>query len=199
MTTQTLPSKVWTTLSAINVNEHVEKKNGLTYLSWAWAYKILMDHYPNNHYEFREESFENGQMMVHCFLTITEGEETFSRYMWLPVLDFKNKPVTNPDVFQINATRMRALTKCISQCGLGAYIYAGEDLPQAEVEAKNQPITTEQFELLMEGIAHAGIDLAKFTAHYKVSKLNELPAGLFDHAMGAVKNRIASNAAAELD
>jgi hypothetical protein len=83
--------------------------------------------------------------------------------------------------------------------GLGLYVYRGEDLPTAEVEAKNQPITTEQFELLMEGIAHAGIDLAKFTAHYKVSKLNELPAGLFDHAMGAVKNRIASNAAAELD
>ena len=183
----------------INVNEHVEKKNGLTYLSWAWAYKILMDHYPNNHYEFKEENFENGQVMVHCFLTVYEGAEQFARYMWLPVLDYKNKPVTNPDVFQINATRMRALTKCISQMGLGSYIYAGEDLPQAEVEAKSHPISTEQLELLMEGIAHAGIDLAKFTAYYKVNKLDELPAGLYEQAMGAVKNRISSNAATELD
>src|SRR5210317_1422264 len=128
MTTATSTAgHIFDTLSRVNVNEHVEKKNGLSYLSWAWAYQTLMQYYPDNSYELHEERYENGNVMVHCTLTITVGEHSVSRYMWLPVLDYRNKPVTNPDAFQINSTRMRCLVKCISMFGLGAYIYAGED------------------------------------------------------------------------
>lgn len=197
MTTQSLPARVWATLSSINVNEHVEKKNGLTYLSWAWSYKILMDHYPVNDFEFREENFENGQVVVHCYLSVAEGEEVFSRYMWLPVLDYKNKPVTNPDVFQINATRMRVLTKCISMMGLGAYIYAGEDLPQAEVEAKKQTITEDQAINVAEAIMHSGTDADKFCKHYGVKDLRELTGEQFEQAMHMLNKKIAQNAATE--
>jgi hypothetical protein len=199
MTTQSLAGKVWNTLSAINVNDMTEKKGNLTYLSWASALEILSKHFPDNAFETSFEKFDDGTVMTYCSLSISEGEELVSKSMWLPVMDNRNNAIVNPDSRKISDAMMRCLAKTVAMFGLGLYVYRGEDLPTAEAEAKNQPISIEQFELLMEGIAHAGIDLAKFTAHYKIKKLNELPAGLFDHAMGAVKNRIASNAATELD
>jgi len=39
-------SSIWETLSKVDVSEHTEQKNGLTYLSWAWAWGKVKDHYP---------------------------------------------------------------------------------------------------------------------------------------------------------
>jgi uncharacterized protein (DUF2225 family) len=70
MTTATSTAgHIFDTLSRVNVNEHIEKKNGLSYLSWAWAYQTLMQYYPDNSYELSEERYENGNVMVHCTLT----------------------------------------------------------------------------------------------------------------------------------
>lgn len=204
MTTQSLPRKVWDTLSVINVNDMTEKKGNLTYLSWASAVEILGKHFPDHDFDTTFDKFDDGSVMVYSQLTIRDGEESFTRRMWLPAMDNRNNALIHPDSRKISDAMMRCLAKNISvSTGLGLYIYRGEDLPQAEVEAQkeaaNAPITREQFELLMEGIAHAGIDLAKFTSHYKVKMLDQLPSALYEHAMGAIKNRIASNAATELD
>lgn len=51
------PQEVWKTLSAVNVNDKVEKKNGLSYLSWAWAWQTLMEHYPESSFEMHPEKF----------------------------------------------------------------------------------------------------------------------------------------------
>ena len=40
------PAFIWDTLSKIDCSKHIEKKGNLTYLSWAWAYGIMMDNYP---------------------------------------------------------------------------------------------------------------------------------------------------------
>ena len=197
MTTQSLPSKVWNTLSKINVNDMTEKKGNLTYLSWASAVEVLSNNFPDNDFETSFSKLEDGTVMTYCKLVIREGEQQMSKIMWLPVMDHRNNAVANPDARKISDAMMRCLAKTVAMCGLGLYVYRGEDLPTAEAEAKNLPITKEQLELLMEGVAHSGIDLAKLTKHYKVSKLDELPAGLFDHAMGAIQNRIAANAASE--
>ena len=199
-----LASRVWSTMSPINVNDMTEKKGSLTYLSWASAVEILGKHFPDHDFDTTFEKHDDGTVMVYAHLTICDGGETYVRSMWLPVMDHRNNAIQNPDSRKISDAMMRALAKCISvSTGLGLYVYRGEDIPTAEVEAKSHPITTEQFELMMEGLAHSGIDVAKFTSYYKdhhgVKKLNELPAGLYDHAMGAIKNRIASNAATELD
>jgi hypothetical protein len=129
---------VWKTLSAIDCSDKVEKKNGLSYLSWAWAWGIMMDHYPEARYDFLVEERDDAHTCtVWCKVIINDLE----RMMWLPVMDYKNKAIIDPDARAISDTRMRCLTKCLAMFGLGHYIYAGEDLPPSgdAVEEKTAP------------------------------------------------------------
>ena len=93
----TLMARVWADLSAINVNDHIQKKGNLSYLSWAWAWSTLMSKYPESYYVFQDNRTENGTVMVECVLTIHEGEEVATRTMWLPVMDHRNKAIVDPD------------------------------------------------------------------------------------------------------
>lgn len=132
-------------LSAINVNEHVDKKNGLTYLSWAWAWSVTKKACPDATYTIGETEYdEQTGFMCHTYVTI-EGE---TLEMWLPVMDGANKSmkktaykyttkygdksVEAATSFDINKTMMRCLVKNLAMFGLGIYIYAGEDLPETE-------------------------------------------------------------------
>jgi hypothetical protein len=119
-------AEIWKTLSAIDVSEQVEKKNGLSYLSWAWAWGILMKHYPEAVYHFPpHEVHPDGTVTVHCNVAIGDCIRT----MWLPVMDYKNIAIKNPDARKISDTKMRCLVKNLAMWGLGFHIYAGEDLP----------------------------------------------------------------------
>jgi hypothetical protein len=129
-------------LIAINVNDHTEKKGQLTYLSWAWAYVEMMKRYPTFTYRFDEtEVFNDGTAMVNCTTQITMDGHEVLRTMWLPVMNYANKAVSHPDSMALNTAKMRCLTKCISMHGLGAYIYAGEDLPEAPQDDKTKTAT----------------------------------------------------------
>ncbi len=142
------PSKqqIWETLSKINVNEHTESKMNLTYLSWAWAWKILKDHYPNASYSFTEfgessldyRKYEDGTGSVECSIQI--GVEC-SESMWLPIMDNRNNAIQNPNARQVSDAKMRCLVKCISMLGLGLYIYAGEDIPEEAAVPEPKPKT----------------------------------------------------------
>lgn len=126
--------EVWTTLAAVDVSEKINKKGKMSYLSWAWAWAQLMNHYPESTYEFKPVVVDAaGTVEVWCDLTIKEGEHSLTRSMWLPVMDFKNASVINPTSREVSDNRMRCLVKCIAMFGLGHYIYAGEDLPDPEV------------------------------------------------------------------
>jgi hypothetical protein len=128
-------------LAAIDVSKYVEKKNGLSYLSWAWAVDQLLRHDPDAAWEFHEPTTHgNDTMMVHC--SVTAFGKT--RRMGLPVMDHRNKPIPNPDAFQINTAQMRCLVKCIALHGLGLYIYAGEDVPRTDEEPEKRPNTARQ-------------------------------------------------------
>ena len=114
-------SNVWTTLSAIDVSKHIEKKGNLSYLSWAYAWGTLMKYYPDASYCYFEPRIdENGTVEVEVELTI----ESITRRMWLPVMDNRNKAVVNPTSREVSDARMRCLVKCIAMFGLGHYIYA---------------------------------------------------------------------------
>ncbi|MCE6410075.1 DUF1071 domain-containing protein [Acinetobacter baumannii] len=116
-------------LAAISVSGHIEKKNGMSYLSWAWAVDKLMRIDPQANWSFRDPiTFPDGSMMVHCDVTVF-GK---TMYMFLPVMDYRNKAIANPNAFDINKAMMRCLVKGIAVHGLGLYIYAGEDLPEEE-------------------------------------------------------------------
>lgn len=140
---------VFETLSAINCNDHTEQKNGLTYLSWAWAWGIVKSYYPSANYEVVEYGGRpylhdaNLGYLVTTKVTI-EGETI---PMSLPVMDGANKAqkhmaytfktkygeksVEAATMFDINTAIMRCLTKNLAMFGLGHYIYAGEDLPKS--------------------------------------------------------------------
>lgn len=146
-------------LSKINVNGHTEDKNGLTYLSWTWAWSEIKKQCPDAEYEILK--FENNLPYVYdentgymVFTKVTIEHQTYE--MWLPVMDGNNKAMLNhqytyqvkeykngtwtggwiekkvepASMFDINKTIMRCLVKNIAMFGLGIYIYAGEDMPE---------------------------------------------------------------------
>lgn len=121
-------------LLKIDVNEHTEKKNGLTYLSWAWAWAEVLKIDPQATWSASEfdgypAAFSpDGSAMVCVAVTIKGHAKT----CWLPVMDHRNKAIKNPDAFAVNTALMRCMTKCVSMHGLGLYIYAGEDLPEGD-------------------------------------------------------------------
>lgn len=125
-----------------NVNGHTEKKNGLTYLSWAWAWAeaLKADPQAKYHVELFEEHGENGRQRTVPYLSINGTAMVmvtvtmFGKPMTcqLPVMDYRNKAIPDPDAFAVNTAIMRCMTKALSLHGLGLYIYAGEDLPDEE-------------------------------------------------------------------
>jgi hypothetical protein len=137
-----------TELLKINVNEHTESKNGLTYLSWAWAWATVLQYDPEAQWEAAEYRAPDGSMMPCMFLpdgsamvkvSITIKGKT--RANVLPVMDHRNKAIKSPDAFAINTAIQRCGVKAIAMHGLGLYIYAGEDLPPMDTEALDQLLT----------------------------------------------------------
>ena len=127
-------------LLKLNVNEHTEKKGNLTYLSWAWAWDLALK--ADEQATYKVEMFGdkcymdiNGTAMVFVTVTIFGKPMTCQ----LPVMDYKNKAITNPDAFAINTSIMRCMTKALSLHGLGLYIYSGEDLPEDPGGPKIKP------------------------------------------------------------
>lgn len=117
-------------LASIDVSKHVEKKQNLSYLSWAWAVDQLMRADPTANWEFHEPTHFGETLMVSCTVTAFGKPVT----MHLPVMDHRNQAIKNPDAFAVNKNMMRCLVKAIACHGLGLYIYAGEDLPAVTAE-----------------------------------------------------------------
>lgn len=126
---------VYETLSSVDCGKHISKKNGLSYLPWAWAWGILKSYYPDSSYKIYED--ENGwnyhtdgrSAWVKCSVTV-HGMENIE---YLPIMDYRNKSIPLDRLSSMDVTKaiQRALTKAIARHGLGLYIYAGEDLPDA--------------------------------------------------------------------
>lgn len=120
-------------LLSVNVNDHIEKKGQLKYLSWAWAWAEALK--ADNNATFEVKMFGDvpycsiGQT---CMVWVTVTMFGKPLMCQLPVIDNRNKPIINPDAFAINTSIMRCLAKAVALHGLGLYIYAGEDLPEGE-------------------------------------------------------------------
>lgn len=142
---------VFETLNAINVNDKTEKKNGLTYLSWAWAWGEAKKAYPDATYTIYENNagwnyFTDGKT---CWVKTGVTIEGLEHIEYLPVMDYRNKSITVDNVtsFDVNKTIQRSLTKALARHGLGLYIYAGEDLPDGEDAPKTEPKVKEVVKL----------------------------------------------------
>lgn len=154
------PKNYFEELYSVNVSDKTETKEGLSYLSWAWAWAEVKKRFPDATYtikRFGEASLpyifdpKNGYIV---FTEVTVNGITHE--MWLPVMDGKNKAmkdvpweyevkipggtkikktVAPATMMDINKALMRCLTKNLAMHGLGLYIYAGEDLPEAPSDA----------------------------------------------------------------
>lgn len=131
---------VYETLSAININKNVEKKNGFSYLSWAWAWGELLKAYPESTYCIYESHdmncYHNDGKTAWVKTGVTvEGVELIE---FLPVMNFRNQSISVDAItsMDVNKAIQRSLTKAVARHGLGLYLYAGEDLPEAEEKPK---------------------------------------------------------------
>ena len=132
---------VFATLNAINCNEHTEKKGNLTYLSWAWAWKIVKSHFPDASYTIYENPdgwnyFTDGRT---CWVKTGVSIQGLEHIEYLPIMDARNQsiPIESVKSTDVNKAIQRSLTKACARHGLGLYIYAGEDLPDSADAQQN--------------------------------------------------------------
>ena len=128
------------TLNKINVNDKTEKKNGLTYLSWAWAWGEIKKAFPDATYTIYENAdgwnyHTDGKT---CWVKTGMTINGIEHIEYLPVMDFRNASIPYDKVtsFDVNKAIQRSLTKAAARHGLGLYIYAGEDLPEEETKVE---------------------------------------------------------------
>lgn len=166
----------FTELNNINVQDKVEKKNGLSYLSWAWAWGEIKKRHPEANYKIYERDTEYGPVNYFtdgktCWVKTGAIVNDIEIIEMLPVMDFKNRSIPYEHVtsFDVNKTIQRSLTKAFARHGLGLYIFAGEDLPEEEAKAK---ITPEQIEKIKELVAKESIP--NMLTYYKIDKLEEM-------------------------
>ena len=174
-------------LNNINVSGKTEKKNGLTYLSWAWAWAELKKLHPDAFYTIYENAdgwnyhTDGRTAWVKTGVTVNGIEHI----EYLPVMDFKNKsiPANAVTSFDVNKAIQRSLTKAVARHGLGLYIYAGEDLPEEErVEekaAKVETISKKEATILKNMCERKGVA----SNSYKGKKLEALTGEEYAEAM----------------
>lgn len=147
-------------LYSLDMNDKVEKRENLSYLSWANAWAEFKRAYPSATYRIVKDPITNlpyfaderTGIMVYTEVTV----DSITHEMWLPVMNTSNKAmklepytykvydkfkkeyvermVEAASMFDINKTIMRCLVKNLAMFGLGLYIYAGEDIPEKMVE-----------------------------------------------------------------
>jgi len=170
-------------LNNINVQDKVEKKNGLSYLSWAWAWGEIKKRYPNASYTIYERETDYGPVNYFtdgktCWVKTGVTVNDIEHIEELPVMNLKNKSILLEEVtsFDVNKTIQRSLTKALARHGLGLYIYAGEDLPEEEQkeldEENNKPITKEQMETITKLVGEDKIQ--DMLVYYKLKKFEDM-------------------------
>lgn len=168
-------------LNDINVNDKIEKKNNLSYLSWAFAWGELKKRYPESYYTIYETSegwnyFTDGRTgWVKTGVTVVfEMGHEREHIEYLPIMDFRNKSIILENItsFDVNKAIQRSLTKAVARHGLGLYIYAGEDLPEDEKEKQEEEpkITKAQITELTKLVE----DIPAMLNYFKVDKIEDI-------------------------
>ena len=149
-------------LSNLDLSDKCEKRESLTYLSWANAWSEFKSAYPSATYRILKNEnglpyFSDPNLGIMVFTEVTVDDVTHQ--MWLPVMDSKNKAmklepytysvwnnfkkafeektVQGASMFDINKTLMRCLVKNLAMFGLGLYIFQGDDLPEKSADDTN--------------------------------------------------------------
>ena len=203
-------------LFAVNVSDKVEKKNGLSYVSWSYAWGELKKQFPKSFYTVYENEqgwpyFTDGKTCwVKTGVTVVEEStqknaftdaeynivtDSIEHIEYLPIMDFKNKsiPVDQVTSMDVNKAIQRSLTKAIARHGLGLYIYSGEDLPEQSEETKKleadlkKKITKKEATVLGSTLSEA--QKAWVVDTYHVNTLEELTVEQYGKLMRTLNER----------
>lgn len=190
----------FTRLASIDVGKKIEKKNGLSYLSWAWAWDQVKRVFPDATYTIYENAdgwnyhTDGRTAWVKTGVTV-EGIEHIEE---LPVMDFRNKsiPLEQITSFDVNKAIQRSLTKAVARHGLGLYIYAGEDLPMDEGEIKmNESLAKKITKADADKMAKILTDAQKewVLKTYRVAKLTDLTNEQYGLIMRTINERLSKD------
>lgn len=200
---------VFETLSAINVSDKIEKKNGLSYVSWSYAWGELCKVYPTATYKVHERDtqwgpcnyFTDGRT-AWVKVSVTIGDLTHTEM--LPIMDYRNKsiPLDKVTSCDTNKTIQRAITKCIGRFGLGLYVFAGEDLPSDVTQPAQQhankpvvkavqkpardtrPVSVNEIKTIRQQVLNKyGIDEEWICRKYKAHNLQDLKMYQYQHIL----------------
>lgn len=222
MNTSTPSGNYFAALSAINVNEHVEKKGGFSYLSWPFAVAQLRLADPTASWEVRRfGDLPYLATELGYFVEVAVTVQGVSLSQIHPVLDGRNRPILAPTPFDINTSIQRCLVKAIALHGLGLYIYAGEDLPtlgsegaandaqapEAPAEAAAVPaaekagkpalpgqrtISSQQQSTIRRLAAEVGVELSRVLAYFGVADLGEIAVADYLRVVRSLEKRRAA-------
>lgn len=200
---------IFETLSAINVSDKIEKKNGLSYVSWSYAWGELCKVYPTATYKVHERDtqwgpcnyFTDGRT-AWVKVSVTIGDLTHTEM--LPIMDYRNKsiPLDKVTSCDTNKTIQRAITKCIGRFGLGLYVFAGEDLPSDVTQPAQQhankpvvkavqkpardtrPVSVNEIKTIRQQVLNKyGIDEEWICRKYKAHNLQDLKMYQYQHIL----------------
>lgn len=207
---------VFETLNSINVSGKTEKKNGLTYLSWAYAWAEVKKLYPTAQYHVYERDTQWGPVNYFtdgktCWVKVGVTIEGLEYIEMLPVMDYRNKsiPLDKVSSVDVNKSIQRCITKATARQGLGLYVYAREDLPECEsqsqpvvkpVEKATQPQTTAQkpardtrlvtvneIKAIRQVLNENGMDEQFICRAYRVHNLQDLRMYQYHHILGNIQ------------
>lgn len=198
-----METNIFANLYAINVNEHVEKKGLFSYLSWPYAVAQLRLADPAANWEVRRFDgfpYLKTDLGVFVEVAVTVKHVTLSQIH--PVLDSKNRPLLEPNAFEINTSLQRCLVKAIALHGLGLYIYAGEDLPAVPQGTEEAPepqkprlvatgsgtsLNEAQIRQVCRLIEEVNADTPRLLAFFGVERIEDIPASQFDRVVRSLE------------
>lgn len=172
-----------------DVSDYVEKKNGLNYVSWAYAWKGIKEKHPTATYTIYENPdgwnyFTDGRT---CWVKTGVTIDGLEHIEYLPVMDYRNKaiPLERVTSFDVNTAIQRSLTKACARHGYGLKVYAGEDVDAATKESQG-PMTDKQ----REELVMLGVDLEQLCAYFKVKTCDEITESMAKMAIDAKLRKI---------
>jgi hypothetical protein len=138
--------EVFKTLYEIEVDKHTEKKGGYNYLKWAVAIRILLEHYPESSWRVLNQSEINmgldhskvGGFIVGTEVTVQAGVDFITRREYLPIINYSNKIVIEPDFMAVNTAIKRCLVKNIAMFGLGMKIFEGVAMAEDSFDGEGE-------------------------------------------------------------
>lgn len=190
-------------LNNINVSDKIEKKNNLSYLSWAWAWGELKKYYPEAQYKVYEnvEGLNYHHDTRTAWVKVGVIVNQIEHIEYLPVMNHRNQSIPLNDItsFNVNTSIQRCLTKAIARHGLGLYIYAGEDLPEDSKPTK-EDLAISAYKKCISHLPQESRELllTKFANDNDVNTMRELykqtdeaiKSGKIDNLIEELKNEI---------